>query len=728
MVINAIKISLFTAIITLSVISCNDESGAINASHQTGPKKETGGRILVAMGDHDYPPFEYNDKNGIPTGFNIDILRNIAEVMNLDIEINLGPWSEVREKLKKGEIDILAGMYKTTARESEFDFTIPHFISSYVIFIREDSDIKSLEDIKGKDVIVQDGDLGHDFIKENGAAGKIILKREWSETLSALSRGEGDCAIVALMQGLIFIDKSGLTNVQPAGKPVMQTGYCIAVKDGNAALLAKLNEGLNIIKISGEYDRIYEEWFGVYETKKFFNHPYLRIIFASFVILLFIVSAIYLWNRLLQKKVKVKTDALNAELEKSNRMKNQLQESLAELAESKEEILKSKIDAEKSSEAKSFFLAGVSHELRTPLNGILGMTNLLYSTALNTEQKNFLDMLKASADNLFRLMADLLEFSRVASGKFRFEIAPVNIGEFVKNTTSVIKLQAEEKKLSFQVNNSAEDVTLLIDKDRLGQVVFNLAGNAVKYTNTGGIILSISYDGVLQISITDTGIGMDRDGVREIFNPFMQISTAGTAKNKGLGLGLAIVKLIVDTFGGSIDVESAPGAGSSFTVRIPCREVETGKLETVNDKNNSNSSYRQSNLDMNNISVLITEDDQINRVYLERILQKNGWNVDVTDNGAEAVEKTRHKHFDVVLMDLNLPGIDGLTAASMIRSFEETHNLTHTAIIAVTAHAYPEDMAKCREAGMDGYLSKPFSGRKLVEEINKVLGISDRFS
>ena len=714
------KIILLFALPVISlVISCEKDSGVVYPVNEESPQNKTDKKLLVAMGDQDYPPFEYIDKSGKPAGFNIDILRGIAAVMNLNIEIILGPWNEVRDKLEKGEIDILAGMYKTPERHKRVDFTIPHFISTYVIFVRDGSDIKSIADIKGKDVIVQDGDLGHDFIVQNGIAGRIIIKSDWADTISALSRGEGDCALVALLQGVILIDKLGIKNLHPLTEPVLQRSYCIAVTEGNSELLAKLNEGLNILKVSGEYDRVYEKWFSVYETKNIFFHPYIRILIFLFVLLLLTVSGIYFWNILLQRRVKDQTSELKLELEKSDQMKVELQDSLAELARSKEEAMQSKLEAEKSSEAKSFFLAGVSHELRTPLNGILGMTNLLYNTDLTKDQKGLLEMLKASADNLFRLMADLLEFSRVASGKFRFEILPVNLDGFVNNTASVIKIQAEEKGLSFTVKNSSPDVILLIDKDRVGQVIFNLAGNAVKYTSHGCVAIDIFYDGWLNISVTDTGIGMDMAGIEEIFNPFMQKSSEGAIKNKGLGLGLAIVKLLIETMGGNIDVNSIPGKGSTFIVKIPCRDIKLNAAESAVSINARR--HMLSDVELDKLSVLITEDDQINRVYLERILQKKGWLIDISDNGTDAVEKSQLKRFDVILMDLNLPGLDGLAATEKIRSFEKTHGLKPSAIIAVTAHAYPEDMEKCITSGMDGYLSKPFSGKKLMDEIKRVL-------
>jgi len=167
---------------------------------------------------------------------------------------------------------------------------------------------------------------------------------------------------------------------------------------------------------------------------------------------------------------------------------------------------------------------------------------------------------------------------------------------------------------------------------------------------------------------------MDSGVIDDIFNPFMQVKTEGSGKNKGLGLGLAIVKLIVDTFGGAIEVQSSPGRGSRFTVQIPCREI-VFKNGEIAEKNEGSKHHTLNDVDLNNLSVLITEDDQINRVYLERILQKKGWAIEMAVTGDEAVEKTKQKHFDIILMDLNLPGIDGNAAVELIRSFEKSHNL-----------------------------------------------------
>ncbi|MBF0119131.1 MAG: transporter substrate-binding domain-containing protein [Desulfobacterales bacterium] len=298
---------LYTIIASLIIfLACRGDGENISKVSDNILPLPQDGKQINAMGDHDYPPFEYNDKNGNPSGFNIDILRSTAKAMNLNIHIKLGPWNEVRSKLENREIEIISGMFKTLERAKKVDFTIPHFISTYVIFTRIGSDIKSIEDLKGKTVLVQDGDLGHDFIQEHGTAGRILTKRELGQAFYSLSAGEGDCVIAAVMQGQIIMKKTGIRNLTYVTKPLLQRNYCIAVKKGEAELLAKLNEGLNILKSSGEYDRIYEKWFSVYEDKTLISNKYVKILIQILVVLLFITAGIYFWNISLKKKVREK--------------------------------------------------------------------------------------------------------------------------------------------------------------------------------------------------------------------------------------------------------------------------------------------------------------------------------------------------------------------------------------------------------------------------------------
>jgi len=262
------------------------------------------GKEFVIKGDHNYAPFEYLNEKNEPEGFNIEIIQAIAREMGMQIRIELGPWDQVRSELETGKIDALMGMYNTPERDRLIDFSIPHFIASYAVFVRKDSKIKSIEDVKGKTIIVQEGDLGHDFIVSKGITRRILLTTNIHDVLELLSSGSGDCAIVSRLQGLIIKKEQNIKHIMAVGSPIIQSKYCLAVTEGNSSLLAKLNEGLSILKISGEYDRIYEKWYGV--TAKGFPE-WIKSVFKAVSVLLLFLALIIFVSRV---QVKRKTQEL----------------------------------------------------------------------------------------------------------------------------------------------------------------------------------------------------------------------------------------------------------------------------------------------------------------------------------------------------------------------------------------------------------------------------------
>lgn len=705
-----ISAAVFTAVILLS---CGNPPGKISPAAEAETINDPGSRILPVMGDVNYPPFEFIDATGRPSGFNVEIIQGVARIMKLNIDIKLAPWREVRDNLENGRIDIVTGMHKTPEREKRADFSIPHLITSYAIFVRDGSSIREYGDLYSKGIMVLDRDIAHDFIIEKGISQHIIVKKGWEEALTDLAAGEGDCAIVALIQGDILKKKLGLANIHHIDEILFEGRYCIAVREGEPELLAKINEGLSLLKNSGEYDAIYEKWFGIYEKRDLLDHPAVRRGIMLAAALFILAGGIYLWNRSLQEKVKEKTEALNRELEKSNEMKILLEEALEESSRAEEAALISRTEAEKASEAKSVFLAGVSHELRTPLNGIIGMSQLLEATPLSDEQKGLLEMLRLSADNLLRILTDLVDYTRIGSGKFRLEISSVNLDEFTDNVAPVMEMMAREKGLEFKMRKGKPGITVMTDRDRVSQIIFNLVNNAVKYTREGCVTLEVRYDDGLVISASDTGVGIPADRMKEIFKPFAQIKGEGEAKNRGLGLGLSIVRLIVKMMDGTIDIKSKPGMGSTFTVKIPCvarfDEAALAAGEDIIIERDSSSA--------DGISVLIVEDEVINRIFLERILTKRGFAVDAAINGRECLEKYRSGSYDLIFMDINMPEIDGHEAARLIREEERLNSRARTPVIAVTAHVYPEDVKQCLDAGMDAYIAKPYDTMKLMEEI-----------
>lgn len=272
----------------------------------TGAKEKR----LQVRGDENYPPYEYLNDANQPEGFNVDIIRAIADAMNLDIQIEMGPWHEIRGQLEKGEIDILTGMYETEERRKLVEFAVPHIMPSYGIFVPENSKINSLEDVSQKTILVQKEDLGHDFVRENQLSEKIIAEISPEKVLTALAGGYGDCAILPRLQGAMIIREFNFDKIKIVGPPFLQRNYCMAVQMGNDRLRAQLNEGLNIIKESGEYDKIYHKWFGIYSEEQWNFKKIIRSVALIITPLIVIIIVIFFWNWMLKKQVALRTEEL----------------------------------------------------------------------------------------------------------------------------------------------------------------------------------------------------------------------------------------------------------------------------------------------------------------------------------------------------------------------------------------------------------------------------------
>jgi PAS domain S-box-containing protein len=259
--------------------------------------------VLQVRGDEYFYPFEFLDTDRRPAGFNVDIIKSVARKMGLAIEIKVGPWHEVRRQVEQGDVDILMGMSKSAERDSLVDFSIPHFVSSFAVFVPQGSSITALDQISGKTVLVQQGGTGHDYLLNLGSVERIVPVKTVADALRGLDEGRGECALLPRLQAMMVIHAQGWEGLHPVGGPVLQRGYCFAVPEGRSDLLALLNEGLSIIKDSGEYDAIYEKWLGVYEPVKKDYQRVIRYAGLGFALLLGCVGIVVLWNWLLKKKV-----------------------------------------------------------------------------------------------------------------------------------------------------------------------------------------------------------------------------------------------------------------------------------------------------------------------------------------------------------------------------------------------------------------------------------------
>jgi PAS domain S-box-containing protein len=417
-----------------------------------------------------------------------------------------------------------------------------------------------------------------------------------------------------------------------------------------------------------------------------------------------------------------------------------LQEYAQELERKNEELETALVTARDATQLKSRFLANMSHEIRTPMNGVLGMTDFLLSTDLTDEQQEYAGSIKKSADALLALINDILDLSRIEAGKLRLDHLPFSLPATVEESSSIFALQARAKGLDFTTATSGDLPEMVVgDAGRVRQVLTNLIGNAVKFTDSGRIdvevqLLRSTKDGIVaRFFVSDTGIGIPPEHQSRLFESFTQGDGSSTRKYGGTGLGLSISKQLVELMEGQLGVESKPGQGSRFwftanfgkaplTVAAPAppkRPVPTAPAPPPAPKVPIPSLPEKSNGGPRKLRVLLAEDNEINQRIALRLLEKLGVGADAVDNGRAAVEALAQRSYDLVLMDCQMPDMDGFEATAVIRNRER--GKSHTPICALTANAMEGDREKCLAAGMDDYISKPVGLEKLREAVERLV-------
>ncbi len=400
----------------------------------------------------------------------------------------------------------------------------------------------------------------------------------------------------------------------------------------------------------------------------------------------------------------------------------ELQAEIAARTQAEVSLREAKEQAEAASVAKSEFLANMSHEIRTPMNGILGMAAILRRGSVTPGQADKLDKINVSAQHLLSIINDILDLSKIEAGKFEIQEAPINIDSLVVNIQSMLSERAKAKGNRLVVELAPLPFQLLGDQPRLQQALLNYANNAVKFTENGSVTLrtvlleETSHSVLLRFEVQDTGVGVSDEAMPRLFNAFEQADSSTTRKYGGTGLGLAITRRLAMLMGGEVGVETAPGVGSTFWFSARLRKHEGGNDREYPVNASAETLIRQRH---KGARMLIVDDEPLNLEVAKMLLEEVSMTADTAVNGSEAVMLAGRHAYGAILMDMQMPEMDGLEATRRIREIPQHE---HTPIIALTANGFPEDRARCYEAGMDDIVIKPFDPELLFETLLRWIG------
>lgn len=540
------------------------------------------GSVIVVGGDRDYPPYEYLDKDGRPAGYNVELTKAIAEVMGMKVRFRLGTWSEMREALQNGTVDVLEGMSYSDERAAEVDFSIPHTIVNHAVFARRDSHhVNTLHDLEGKTVAVHRGGIMHDYLAGIRFPAKLVLTDTPADALRRVAAGSADYAIVAIVPGMYIIRELKLSNLVPVIRNVASQRYCYAVDKGNQELISRFNEGLAILKKTGQQQAIYEKWLGVLEPAPVDWKMVVKYAAIVVVPLMLLLGAFALWSRTLHHEVALRTADLTREIAEKQRAQEELLLNQQQL-----------VQADKMA-ALGVLVSGVAHEINNPTGLILldipvlkrahqdttpileeyyhehgdfPLGGIPYSE-MREEIPRILDGMQEGAKRIKRIVHDLKDFARRDDAGDR---AGMDLNEVVRTALRLVDPTIRKATGNLTVRLTDPLPSMVGNAQRIEQVVVNLILNACQALPAPqrGITVStgVSSDGErIDLRVEDQGSGIAPENLSRLTDPFFTTKR----DSGGTGLGLSVSAGIVKEHGGSMSFASTPGEGTCVTLTFP---------------------------------------------------------------------------------------------------------------------------------------------------------------
>jgi len=684
--------------------------------------------------DPAWAPVEFAGADGRPQGLSMAYVHRLEKQLNVRFEpVDAPSWNAAKELLQAGQVDLMPGINRTQERAGNFLFTEPYLDLPVKIFTAAEGPyLNGVTDLYGKTVAVVEGYAVQEWLRRDHPLLELLPASGTEQALRLVAEGRTFAFVGNLPAAGYSIAKTGLTQIRVAGDTPYVYSLSMAVNTDQPILRDILQKGLDGIP-QWERDLINNEWISVQYAPQT-DYALLWKVLAPGGALLILIGY---WTHRLAREV-------------------------AQRRKAEEAMRLAMEQAEASSLTKSEFLANMSHEIRTPMNGVVGMCDLLLDTDLTPKQLEYAATIKHSGNALLTIINDILDISKVEAGKLELRHQDFDLWAMLQECRAAMAVLAHEKGLRLLCDLPSELPRWVRgDPVRLRQVLTNLVGNAVKFTDAGEVRVGLVVEGqpspgpnagkiLLRFTVQDTGIGIAPEHQEQLFSLFFQADASASRRFEGTGLGLAISRSLVELMDGEITVHSEPGRGSTFTFTVLLEDAEKalgqalgknlGQAAAGLRQAKGEQAWRPEPLRMRGARILLAEDNAINQRIVVEHLEKIGMIVDVVPDGAAALAAFSQARYDLILMDIQMPNMDGLEAAREIRKMEREMRTSEDGdrpsdlqpsafcllpshrrlpVIALTAHAMSGDRERSLAAGMDDHLTKPIDPEALIQTLSR---------